>query len=131
MLLRQLMDAGVITLIATIRTGEHAQRGGGGADFGRIVHHVELNAFDMPQTEALLQRGPRRAGRQGTTVRDMHAVSGGNVLFLRELVRGALDNNTPGERRGGVGGGTRRGVEHDAADRTHPRQGGRRGRLRP
>ena len=93
MLLRQLMDAAVITLIATIRTGAHATEAVEALTSGETVHHVGLDAFDMHQTEGLLHRvlgGP--VGR--TTVRDMHAVSGGNVLFLRELVRGALDNNT-------------------------------------
>ncbi|WP_181764391.1 LuxR C-terminal-related transcriptional regulator [Streptomyces albidus (ex Kaewkla and Franco 2022)] len=92
MLLRQLMDAGVITLIATIRTGEPPSEAVQALTSGESVRHVELNAFDLQQTEALLQEvlgGP--VGQR--TVRDLHQVSGGNVLFLRELVRGALEGD--------------------------------------
>ncbi len=91
MLLRQLMDAGVITLVATIRTGEPATEAVQALTSGEAVRHVELGAFDMQRTEGLLQEvlgGP--VGR--STVRELHEVSGGNVLFLRELVRGALEN---------------------------------------
>ncbi|OEV29682.1 hypothetical protein AN219_15180, partial [Streptomyces nanshensis] len=92
MLLRQLMDAGVITLIATIRTGEHATEAVQALTAGESVFHVGLDAFDLRRTEGLLNEvlgGP--VGR--STVRDLHEVSGGNVLFLRELVRGALENH--------------------------------------
>ncbi|SCK16830.1 ATP-, maltotriose-and DNA-dependent transcriptional regulator MalT [Streptomyces sp. WMMB 322] len=93
MLLRQLMDAGVITLIATIRTGEHATEAVQALTSGETILHVGLDAFDLRRTEGLLQQvlgGPVAR----STVRDLHEVSGGNVLFLRELVRGALENET-------------------------------------
>ncbi|MGH3312858.1 MAG: LuxR C-terminal-related transcriptional regulator [Streptomyces sp.] len=94
MLLRQLMDAGVVTLIATLRTGEDEQCSTGPVQAltsGETVRHVELKEFDQPRTEALLHEvlgGPVGRG----TVRDLHQVSGGNVLFLRELVQGALEH---------------------------------------
>ncbi|QPP10763.1 AAA family ATPase [Streptomyces bathyalis] len=93
MLLRQLMDAGVITLIATIRTGEHATEAVQALTSGETILHVGLDAFDLQRTEGLLQEalgGPVAR----STVRDLHEASGGNVLFLRELVRGALENDT-------------------------------------
>ncbi|GGO50225.1 LuxR family transcriptional regulator [Streptomyces daqingensis] len=91
MLLRQLMDAGVITLVATIRTGEPPTEAVQALTSGETVRHVELRAFGLDQTGELLQQvlgGPVGQG----TVRDLHQVSGGNVLFLRELVRGALEH---------------------------------------
>jgi DNA-binding CsgD family transcriptional regulator len=91
MLLRQLMDAGVITLIATIRTGEEPNEAVEALTSGEAIHHAELGVFDLRRTEGLLEKvlgGPVGS----TTVRDLHEVSGGNVLFLRELVRGALES---------------------------------------
>ncbi|MFD9624056.1 LuxR C-terminal-related transcriptional regulator [Streptomyces virginiae] len=91
MLLRQLADAGVIFLIGTVRRGEPA--GGGAVEAlqqGDVVRRVDLAELDERQAETLLQQvlgGP--LGRR--TLQDLFSASGGNVLFLRELVRGALD----------------------------------------
>ena len=89
MLLRQLMDAGLMRLIGTLRTGnppsEAVQALSGGDEVGRI----DLGAFNREQTERVLQAalgGPvtRR------TVHELFSASGGNALYLRELVLGAL-----------------------------------------
>jgi predicted ATPase len=53
------------------------------------VHRIDLAELDLDQIDRLLQavlRGPvtRRA------VRELYAVSGGNLLYLHELVHGAL-----------------------------------------
>lgn len=88
-LLRQLMDADVIRLIGTVRTGEPVGDAVAALCGGDAIHRIDLEAFDLQQAELALQAalgGPvvRR------TVQRLHTLSGGNVLFLRELVLGAL-----------------------------------------
>lgn len=89
MLLRQLMDAGAIRLIATLQSGEGASEAVQALAQGDAVTRIELAAFDQGQVEAVLQAV--LGGPVGPyTVQLMHAASGGNALYLRELVRGAL-----------------------------------------
>ncbi|MER7820232.1 LuxR C-terminal-related transcriptional regulator [Streptomyces sp. NPDC096153] len=89
MLLRQLMDAGLIRLIATIRSGEVTSDAVRALAHGDTVHHIELAAFDQAQVETVLQAA--LGGPVGPhTVRLLHDMSGGNALYLRELVHGAL-----------------------------------------
>jgi DNA-binding CsgD family transcriptional regulator len=88
-LLRQLMDAGVVRLIGTVRSGEPVGEAVGALCGGDAVHRIDLEPFDVRATEQALQAalgGPvvRR------TVEALHEASGGNILFLRELVLGAL-----------------------------------------
>jgi DNA-binding CsgD family transcriptional regulator len=89
MLLRQLLDAGVVRLIGTVRTGEPVGTAVAALSGGDAVHRIDLNAFNLRQTEFAL-----RAALGGPVVRravqDLHARSRGNILFLRELVLGAL-----------------------------------------
>jgi hypothetical protein len=89
MLLRQLLDAGVVWLIGTVRTGEPVGEAVAARCGGDAVHRVDLSAFDLGQTELVL-----RAALGGSVVRRtvqyLHVRSGGNILFLRELVLGAL-----------------------------------------
>lgn len=92
-LLRQLMDARVVRLIGTVRSGEPVGAAVGALCGGDAVHRIDLEPFDVHGTEQALQAalgGPvvRR------TVEKLHEASGGNVLFLRELVRGALAAGT-------------------------------------
>lgn len=93
MLLRQLLDAGVVRLIGTVRTGEPVGEAVAALCGGDPVHRIDLNAFDLQQTELAL-----RAALGGSVVRRtvqyLQARSGGNVLFLRELVLGALAAGT-------------------------------------
>lgn len=87
-LLGQLLDAGVIRLIATVRTGTtpvEAVNGLVGAD--RLLR-VDLAPFDQDMVEQVLEAvlgGPvsRRA------VHTLYEASGGNALYLHELVHGA------------------------------------------
>ncbi|MFG2606558.1 LuxR C-terminal-related transcriptional regulator [Streptomyces sp. NPDC048514] len=93
MLVRQLMDAGVVRLIGTVRTGEPVTDAVAALAGGDTVYRFDLEAFDAQNTEAVLQAalgGP--VGRR--TLRELHSASGGNVLFLRELVLGALRAGT-------------------------------------
>jgi len=89
-LLRQLLDAGVVRLIGTVRTGEPAGPAVGTLCGGDAVYRIDLGTFDLRQTDLAL-----RAALGGPVVRhavqDLHDRSGGNILFLRELVLGALD----------------------------------------
>ncbi|MEY9854973.1 DNA-binding CsgD family transcriptional regulator [Catenulispora sp. GAS73] len=112
-LLRQLMDAGVVRLIGTVRSGEPVGDAVGALCGGDAVHRIDLEPFDVRATEQALQAalgGPvvRR------TVEDLHEASGGNVLFLRELVLGALAVGTLAydgeiwEQNGRFAAGTRR-----------------------
>ncbi|MFE2139845.1 helix-turn-helix transcriptional regulator, partial [Streptomyces sp. NPDC059466] len=89
MLLRQLMDAGAILLIGTVRTGEPHGKAVTALRGGDEVSRVDLTALTPEQTEALLQialGGPV----DHRTVHQLAVASGGNVLYLRELVLGAL-----------------------------------------
>jgi len=92
-LLRQLMDAGIVRLIGTVRSGEPVGDAVGALCGGDAVHRIDLEPFDVRATEQALQAalgGPvvRR------TVENLHEASGGNILFLRELVLGALTSGT-------------------------------------
>jgi DNA-binding CsgD family transcriptional regulator len=88
MLLRQLLDAGVIRFIGTVRTGEPVGEAVAALCGGDAVHRIDLSPFDLRQTDVAL-----RAALGGPVVRRtvqyLHARSGGNILFLRELVLGA------------------------------------------
>ncbi|MFB7867862.1 LuxR C-terminal-related transcriptional regulator [Streptomyces sp. NPDC056069] len=88
-LMRQLLDAGVIRLLATVRSGEPVSDAMDALTGGDTVVWIQLAQFDQVQSgevlEAALGRpiGPR-------TLQQLHTASGGNVLYLRELVIGAL-----------------------------------------
>ncbi|MFJ4429049.1 helix-turn-helix transcriptional regulator [Streptomyces bobili] len=88
-LLRQLLDAGVVRLIATVRAGVPAGEAVGALTGSDAMHRIDLAVFDLEQTEAVLQaalRGP--IGRR--TLYNLHAASGGNALYLHELVLGTV-----------------------------------------
>ncbi|MFI8294187.1 LuxR C-terminal-related transcriptional regulator [Streptomyces sp. NPDC085614] len=92
-LLRQLMDAGVVRLIGTVRTGEPASEAVQALVTGEAVYRVDLAELDHEQVEAVLQKVlGGLVGRR--TIRELFMASGGNVLYLRELVRGALTAGT-------------------------------------
>ncbi len=88
-LLRQLMDSGVVRLIGTIRTGEPVTAAMKALTHGDTAHWIDLSTFSQEQTGAVLQAalgGP--VARR--TMHELHVTSGGNALYLRELVLGAL-----------------------------------------
>ncbi|MEV2212429.1 LuxR C-terminal-related transcriptional regulator [Streptomyces sp. NPDC050997] len=89
MLLRQLMDTGVLLLIGTVRTGEPYGDSVAALRGGDAVYRADLTVLSPEQTEELLQAalgGPVAL----RTLHELSAASGGNVLYLRELVLGAL-----------------------------------------
>ncbi|MFB9895268.1 helix-turn-helix transcriptional regulator [Planobispora takensis] len=86
-LLRQLMDTDAIFLIASVRSGEPPSTAVAALTGGDAVHDVDLAPLDRPEVETLLERvlgGPVGSN----TVSQLFTVSGGNVLYLRELVMG-------------------------------------------
>ncbi|MEU0375486.1 AAA family ATPase, partial [Streptomyces sp. NPDC006283] len=88
-LLRQLMDAGMVRLICTVRTGEPVTEAVDALTSGLAVHRMELTEFTAEQAGEVLQvalGGP--IGRHA--LQELHSTSGGNALYLRELVQGAL-----------------------------------------
>ncbi|MGW0947805.1 LuxR C-terminal-related transcriptional regulator [Streptomyces sp. NPDC002623] len=93
-LLGQLLDSQAIALVGTARTGEPVgdaveallQR-------GDRVRRIDLSSMDRTQVEALVQRV--LGGLVGSrTLHALFTASGGNVLFLRELVLGAVESGS-------------------------------------
>lgn len=89
-LLRQLMDAGVVRLLGTICSGAPVGDAVEALCRGDAVWRVDLAELDRGEVEELLQAvlGGPVAQR---TLRELYAACRGNVLYLRELVTGALD----------------------------------------
>lgn len=91
-LLQQLVDADSIRLIATLRSGEPVSAAVESLRLADEVQHLELGTLDEATVEVLLQAVlGGRVGRR--TARELFTASGGNVLYLRELVEGALASN--------------------------------------
>ncbi|WP_328946291.1 LuxR C-terminal-related transcriptional regulator [Streptomyces sp. NBC_00250] len=92
-LLRQLMDAGLMRLIATIRTGEAVSDAVTALSRGDAVHRIDLSVFDTTQTAAVLEAalGGPVAGR---AVHRLATASDGNALYLRELVLAAIEDGS-------------------------------------
>ncbi|MEU1280041.1 LuxR C-terminal-related transcriptional regulator [Streptomyces sp. NPDC005805] len=91
-LLRQLMDARVIRLIGTVRTGE-AVGSAVQALSDDATLRVDLGPFGIEELGPVLRSilgGP--VGQR--TLHELQRASGGNMLYLRELIRGALDAGT-------------------------------------
>ncbi len=92
MLLRQLMDAGAVFLVLTVRSG--AEIGDAVAALLRTdaVYRVDLGEFPHDAAESLL-RGALGGAVERRTMQELMDISHGNVLFLRELVLGAIDES--------------------------------------
>ncbi|MFE6822007.1 LuxR C-terminal-related transcriptional regulator [Streptomyces sp. NPDC057690] len=88
-LLRQLMDAGAVRLIGTVRTGEPYGDAVAALTGGDSVRRVDLGVLDPERIGELLAAALGRPVARHT-VHELSAASGGNVLYLRELVLGAL-----------------------------------------
>ncbi|MEU1184244.1 helix-turn-helix transcriptional regulator [Streptomyces sp. NPDC005820] len=88
-LLRQLMDAGAVRLIGTVRTGEPYGEAVAALTGGDAVRRVDLAVLDPGRIGELLAAALGRPVARHT-VHELSAASGGNVLYLRELVLGAL-----------------------------------------
>ncbi|MFI6274906.1 LuxR C-terminal-related transcriptional regulator [Streptomyces sp. NPDC050988] len=88
-LLRQLMDTGVLLLIGTVRSGEPYGKAVTALRGGDAVYRVDLTVLSAEQIEALLHAALGGAVDR-RSLHELSAASGGNVLYLRELVLGAL-----------------------------------------
>lgn len=89
MLLRQLMDSGVVFLLGTVRSGESQAIAVAALGHGDAVRQVDLAGFTREQVVTVLEQvleGP--VGR--SAVNHLLSNSGGNPLYLRELVVGAV-----------------------------------------
>lgn len=88
-LLRQLMDADVIFLLGSVSSGEPPGTAVAALSCGDSVQQVDLVDFGRSQVEELLEQV--LGGYVGSnTVGQMCTASGGNPLYLRELVIGAV-----------------------------------------
>ncbi|WP_371670902.1 LuxR C-terminal-related transcriptional regulator [Streptomyces sp. NBC_00289] len=88
-LLRQLLDARAVRLIATVRAGEPAGDVVDALAGEDTLRRIDLTAFSGEQVERVLRAalgGP--VGRH--TVHYLYGASGGNAMYLHELVLGAL-----------------------------------------
>ncbi|HET9172221.1 MAG TPA: LuxR C-terminal-related transcriptional regulator [Actinospica sp.] len=88
-LLRQLIDAGSIRLIGTVRGGEPVGEAVEALCRDDTACRVDLAAFDVRQVEQVL-RAALGGPVSRRTVHRLHDSSGGNALYLRELASGAL-----------------------------------------
>ncbi|MFD8079934.1 LuxR C-terminal-related transcriptional regulator [Streptomyces sp. NPDC059718] len=92
-LLRNLLDAGAIRLIGTVRSGESFSDAVAVLTSGHTVQRIELADFTETQVEEVLHAALKASmGRR--TLERLYTTSGGNALYLRELVLGALTAKT-------------------------------------
>ncbi|MFE9139670.1 LuxR C-terminal-related transcriptional regulator [Streptomyces sp. NPDC007355] len=88
-LLRQLLDAGVVRLIGTVRTGQPVGETVDALCGSDGMYRIDLTGLGRDQVEVLLHKalgGP--VARH--TLYQLHTASGGNMLYLHELITGAL-----------------------------------------
>ncbi|MGW8955908.1 LuxR C-terminal-related transcriptional regulator [Streptomyces sp. NPDC055709] len=90
-LLGQLMDAGLIFLLGTLPSGKAQAEALEGLERGDRGARIDLQAWSLAEVETVLHAGLGGPVEKGTT-NYLHGTSGGNPLYLRELVRGALDS---------------------------------------
>ncbi|MER6434576.1 LuxR C-terminal-related transcriptional regulator [Streptomyces sp900105245] len=93
-LLRQLLDARVIRMIATLRVGEVVSAAVNAVAISSDqVHRIDIAPFGHTQVEQVLHTAlGQPVGRR--TLYALYSASGGNALYLRELVEGALAAGT-------------------------------------
>ncbi|MET7565660.1 LuxR C-terminal-related transcriptional regulator [Streptomyces sp. NPDC005479] len=89
MLLKQLMDAGVIRLLATLRSDVPVGDAVAGLIDDDAISRVDLAELTEEQIQDLLQ-GVLKGTLCPLALHAFHTASGGNVLYLRELLLGAL-----------------------------------------
>ncbi|MFF8848269.1 LuxR C-terminal-related transcriptional regulator [Streptomyces sp. NPDC015127] len=88
-LVRQLLDADVVRLIGTARSGEPLSGSAQALTGDPAMQRIDLADMDEAGTEEVLQTilgGP--VGLR--TLHELYNASGGNMLYLRELVLGAV-----------------------------------------
>lgn len=89
-LLGQLLDSRTVTLVGTVRSGEHVSEAVDALlQRGDRVRRIDLSPMDRIQVAELLQRVLGAPVSQ-RALHTLFSASGGNVLFLRELVLGSM-----------------------------------------
>ncbi|MFJ8589649.1 LuxR C-terminal-related transcriptional regulator [Streptomyces sp. NPDC093595] len=106
--LRYLLDQRVMQLIGTIRSGESVSDAVGMLIRDSKAHRVDLSELSAEQVEKILQGALGGAVRKHTA-QVLHKASGGNPLYLRELVAGAVARQRL-TKEGGVWGLVRDGL---------------------
>lgn len=91
-LIRQLMDTGVVRIIGTVRVSKSpASEAVSTLTGGDEVQRIDLGELDFEGVEQVLSKVlGGQASRRVTT--KLYAASGGNLLYLRELVTGAFNS---------------------------------------
>ncbi len=98
-LVAQLVDADLVFLVGTVRTSEPVPPGLESLWHRARVRRIDLEDLDRAAVDTLLHLvlgGPVEA----STASDIWTSSDGNVLFVRELVLGALDRGHLVDQRG-------------------------------
>ncbi len=98
-LIAQLVDADLVFLVGTVRTSEAVPAGLESLWHRARVQRIDLGDLDRAAVDTLLHlvlRGPVEA----TTASEVWTASEGNVLFVRELVLGAIDGGRLSDQRG-------------------------------
>jgi DNA-binding NarL/FixJ family response regulator len=95
----QLINAGLVRVIATQRSGEPLPIGLSAILRSDRMVRVDLGALSIADTDLLL-RSALGAGVHGTALRNLFERSQGNPLYLRELVTSALEAGALVERDG-------------------------------
>ncbi|MFF3313833.1 LuxR C-terminal-related transcriptional regulator [Streptomyces sp. NPDC002952] len=89
-LLRQLLEAGVVRLVGTIRTGEPLGTIVAAITGPDSMFRIDLGNLSRKRCESVLQAALGGPLSQ-RTLQQLHKASGGNLLYLRELTIGALN----------------------------------------
>jgi ATP/maltotriose-dependent transcriptional regulator MalT len=92
-LIGQLMDAEIVFLVATVRTGEPLADVVAGLWRSERMARVDLTELSREAVDTLLHLALGRPV-EGTAVAALWSASAGNVMFLRELVLGARSAGT-------------------------------------
>lgn len=95
----QLINGGLVRVIATQRSGEHLPAGLSAILRSDRMVRVDLGALDIADTDQLL-RAALGGAVHGTALRSLFERSQGNPLYLRELVTSALEDDALVERDG-------------------------------
>ncbi|MFF3313663.1 LuxR C-terminal-related transcriptional regulator [Streptomyces sp. NPDC002952] len=92
-LLRQLINSGVIRVVGTLRTTEKVSEAVAMLTSGDAIHRIDVSLLNEHQVDAVLHAAlGQPVGR--STLRTLYQASGGNLLFLRELILGAEQDRT-------------------------------------
>jgi DNA-binding CsgD family transcriptional regulator len=95
----QLVSERRATLVMTVRHGEPTPDAVSALWKDGFVERLDVQPLDPAATRELLESALHVTVDPASSAR-LHAVSGGNPLYLRELVRGALDSGTLRESEG-------------------------------